>query len=193
MYMYLEINFERPALRLAFEKSELDKPCVVSTESAAAYAFYKVLGSRERLWFTVMLTRSIDGKLVGKCDCPAGNGGEYCYHLTAALYTHYDLVESGFCCAITDSIWSPVTEDTIPQYENEDDYFLGLEESILQYEGAANPAPLFLLKKSLRQISYQQFESFNPGRLFDFITHHLEDSAGQANTPSCPYSFPAAT
>jgi hypothetical protein len=148
MYMYLEINFEREALRLAFEKSESDKPCVVPTRSEDAYAFYNVLGSRERFWFSVMFTRSIDGKLVGKCDCPAGRGGEYCYHLTAALYTHYDLVENGLCRAITDSIWSPVSEDTMPQYDDPADWSSVSEESILQYEGAANPAPLFFIDKN---------------------------------------------
>ena len=126
--MYLEINFEREALILSYEKARTIKPRVVPSRNLSAFACYDVMCPSERVWFSVIFTRSIDGKPVGNCKCAAGENGDYCYHLAAALYLHCGLVQHGLCRPITDSIWSPISEETI-----------------LENKGAASAAS-FLLK-----------------------------------------------
>lgn len=104
--MFLEINFEREALRDAFAKSDAVKPQVRAGQGTEASAQYRVISSDSEKWYDVEFTRSMSGKRFGSCSCAAGHDELYCYHLTAALYVHCGLVRHGLRPPVTQSIWA---------------------------------------------------------------------------------------
>lgn len=104
--MFLEINFEREALREAFVKSDAVKPQVRAKQCSDKLSAYKVISSDGQKWYDVEFTRSVLGKPFGSCSCEAGTDELYCYHLTAALYVHCGLVQHGLRPPVTSSIWA---------------------------------------------------------------------------------------
>ena len=64
-----------------------------------------------RTWCVVEFIRSPRGHALGKCDCPAGEKGWYCYHLAAALTVHIGLVRHGLRKPISRSIWTQISDE----------------------------------------------------------------------------------
>lgn len=118
MFMYLEINLEREALRDAFAKSDAVKPQVRAGQCTEASASYKVISSDSQTWYEVEFTRSMSGRPFGSCSCIAGHDGFYCYHLTAALYVHCGLVQHGLRPSVTRSIWAQASAAISPNKAN---------------------------------------------------------------------------
>ena len=104
--MFLEINFEREALRNAFVKSDAVKPQVRAGQCTEASASYRVMSSDGQTWYDVEFIRSLSGKPFGSCSCAAGRDELYCYHLTGALYVHCALVQHGIRPPVSQSVWA---------------------------------------------------------------------------------------
>ena len=104
--MFLEINFEREALRNAFVKSDAVKPQVRAGQCTEASAAYRVMSSDGQTWYDVEFIRSLSGKPFGSCSCAAGRDELYCYHLTGALYVHCALVQHGIRPPVSQSVWA---------------------------------------------------------------------------------------
>jgi hypothetical protein len=103
---WLEINLNSSALQRGFEKVARVRcavRCDLSSEFAASYL---VLRSDGVLWAHVMFSRSVSGRAIGRCDCPAGLSGRCCYHLAAALLVHVGLVRAGLRRPVSRSFWS---------------------------------------------------------------------------------------
>lgn len=110
--MYNEINFNSESLKRAFERCAAMRPLVRLGEfSDDALASYEVLRSDTRTWCIVEFIRSPRGHALGKCDCPAGEKGWYCYHLAAALTVHIGLVRHGLRKSISRSIWTQISDE----------------------------------------------------------------------------------